>query len=89
MSSKWDRVVKNRVTILYLKEETTEQTRQGYHLMDDLLVKIFIQFIHLHLSNNTKMIGTVQKRMMKSILNLENLPNSESKEVKTLYALAS
>lgn len=71
------------MTILYLKGENYWEDEIELSL-DDLLVEIFIQFIHLHLSNNTKMIGMVQKIMMKSILNLENLPNSESKGVKTV-----
>ena len=56
---------------------------------DGLLVKVCIRFIHLHISNNARMIGKVQKRMMKSVSNLENLPNSESKEVQSVQALAA
>lgn len=88
MSSERDIVVKNRVTIFCLKGGNYWTDEIGLSI-DDLLVKIFIQFIHLHLSNNTKLIETVQKRLMKSILNLENLPSSESKEINTVYALAS
>lgn len=88
MSSKCDRVAKKTVTILYLKG--------GNYWADDmvlphdgLLVKVCIQFIHLHISNNVKMIGKVQKIMMKSISNLENLPNSAGKDVQSIYALAA
>lgn len=41
----------------------------------------FYSVIHLHVSNNTKMMG---KRITKSISNPQNLPNSESKEVQSI-----
>lgn len=59
------RVPKKTVTIFYLKggDYWAEDTVVPY----GLLVKVCIQLICLHISNNAKIIGKVQKRMMKSI----------------------
>lgn len=45
---------------------------------DVFLEKVYNHFICQHI-DNIKMIGKDQKRMMQSIRNLENIPNSESK----------
>lgn len=83
MSSKCDRVAKKTVTILYLKGGNY-WTEEMLSPQDGLLVKVCIQFIHLHISNDAKMIGKIQKRMMKSNSNLKSLPNSESKEAQSI-----